>query len=131
MHRQREIVFMTKTLRYDDVKPCPFCGCPSVTVKDISATDANPELAMVEVKKKRSKDGINEPLKILMEAFMYKITATIEKEGGTPTNWTRYSKSKLTKSECEKMLSGKKEAGVSREQKVKLINFNCEKLQSS
>ncbi|MBY7256985.1 DUF1187 family protein [Escherichia coli] len=36
---------------------------------------------------------------------MYKITATIEKEGGTPTNWTRYSKSKLTKSECEKMLS--------------------------
>ncbi|EEU3029010.1 double-strand break reduction protein RcbA, partial [Escherichia coli] len=22
---------------------------------------------------------------------MYKITATIEKEGGTPTNWTRYS----------------------------------------
>ncbi|HHR5208124.1 TPA: double-strand break reduction protein RcbA, partial [Escherichia coli] len=53
---------------------------------------------------------------------MYKITATIEKEGGTPTNWTRYSKSKLTKSECEKMLSGKKEAAVSREQKVKLIN---------
>ncbi|EFD0485136.1 double-strand break reduction protein RcbA, partial [Escherichia coli] len=44
---------------------------------------------------------------------MYKITATIEKEGGTPTNWTRYSKSKLTKSECEKMLSGKKEAAVS------------------
>ncbi|NAK66164.1 DUF1187 family protein, partial [Escherichia coli] len=26
--------------------------------------------------------------------------ATIEKEGGTPTNWIRYSKSKLTKSEC-------------------------------
>ncbi|EFG3587296.1 DUF1187 family protein, partial [Escherichia coli] len=23
-----------------------------------------------------------------MEVFMYKITATIEKEGGTPTNWT-------------------------------------------
>ncbi|EFO4716247.1 DUF1187 family protein, partial [Escherichia coli] len=22
---------------------------------------------------------------------MYKITATIEKEGGTPTNWIRYS----------------------------------------
>ena len=58
---------------------------------------------------------------------MYKITATIEKEGGTPTNWTRYSKTKLTKSECEKKLSGK----ISREQKVKLINFNCEKLQSS
>ncbi|CAM8266760.1 hypothetical protein ESCOCP340M_04565 [Escherichia coli] len=124
-------------MRYDNVKPCPFCGCPSVTVKafqDIterSVTDANPEPVMVEVKKKHSKDGINEPLEIIMEVFMYKITATIEKEGGTPTNWTRYSKSKLTKSECEKMLSGKKEAGVSREQKVKLINFNCEKLQSS
>ena len=63
---------------------------------------------MVEVKKKHSKDGINELLEIIMEVFMYKITATIEKEGGTPTNWTRYSKSKLTKSECEKMLSGKK-----------------------
>ncbi|EGD4666578.1 TPA: DUF1187 family protein, partial [Shigella flexneri] len=24
---------------------------------------------------------------------MYKITATIEKEGGSPTSWTRYSKS--------------------------------------
>ncbi len=124
-------------MRYDNVKPCPFCGCPSVTVKAIqditerSVTDANPEPVMVEVKKKHSKDGINEPLEIIMEVFMYKITATIEKEGGTPTNWTRYSKSKLTKSECEKMLSGKKEAGVSREQKVKLINFNCEKLQSS
>ncbi|HDX6592396.1 TPA: restriction endonuclease, partial [Escherichia coli] len=23
-------------MRYDDVKPCPFCGCPSVTVKAIS-----------------------------------------------------------------------------------------------
>ena len=86
---------------------------------------------MVEVKKKHSNDGINEPLEIIMEVFMYKITATIEKEGGAPTNWTRYSKTKLTKSECEKMLSCKKEAGVSREQKVKLINFNCEKLQSS
>lgn len=100
-------------------------------ITERSVTDANPEPVMVEVKKKHSKDGINEPLEIIMEVFMYKITATIEKEGGTPTNWTRYSKSKLTKSECEKMLSGKKEAGVSREQKVKLINFNCEKLQSS
>ncbi|HGU0956234.1 TPA: DUF1187 family protein, partial [Escherichia coli] len=52
----------------------------------------------MEVKKKHSKDGINEPLEIIMEVFMYKITATIEKEGGTSTNWTRYSKSKLTKS---------------------------------
>lgn len=36
MHRQREIFFMRTIMRYDDVKPCPFCGCPSVTVKAIS-----------------------------------------------------------------------------------------------
>ncbi|HBM9221488.1 TPA: type I toxin-antitoxin system endodeoxyribonuclease toxin RalR [Escherichia coli] len=23
-------------MRYEKVKPCPFCGCPSVTVKGIS-----------------------------------------------------------------------------------------------
>lgn len=45
-----------------------------------SVTDANPEPVMVEVKKKHSKDGINEPLEIIMEVFMYKITATIEKK---------------------------------------------------
>lgn len=101
-------------MRYDNVKPCPFCGCPSVTVKAISGyyrakcNGCESRTGMVEVKKKHSNDEINEPLEIIMEVFMYKITATIEKEGGTPTNWTRYSKSKLTKSECEKMLSGKK-----------------------
>ncbi|EFN5859260.1 hypothetical protein B6P88_09340 [Escherichia coli] len=96
-------------MRYDDVKPCPFCGCPSVTVKAISG------YYRAKCNGCESRTGYGGS----------------EKEGGTPTNWTRYSKSKLTKSECEKMLSGKKEAGVSREQKVKLINFNCEKLLSS
>ncbi|HAX1571330.1 TPA: DUF1187 family protein, partial [Escherichia coli] len=38
------------------------------------------------MKKKHSKDGINELLEIIMEVFMYKITATIEKEGGSPTS---------------------------------------------
>lgn len=42
--------------------------------------DANHDLVMEEVKKLPSKDGINEPLEIIMEVFMYKITATIEKE---------------------------------------------------
>ena len=129
MHRQLEIFFMRKIMRYDNVKPCPFCGCPSVTVKAISG------YYRAKCNGCESRTGYGgsekEALEIIMEVFMYKITATIEKEGGTSTNWTRYSKSKLTKSECEKMLSGKKEAGVSREQKVKLINFNCEKLQSS
>ena len=47
---------------------------------------------------------------------MYKITATIEKEGGTPTNWTRYSKSKLTEIRMrKKMLSGKKRSRRVRE----------------
>lgn len=72
---------------------------------------ANPEPAIVEVKKKHLQDGINELLGIIMEVFMYKITATIEKEGGTPTNWTRYSKSKLTKSECEKNALREKRSG--------------------
>lgn len=35
-NRQLEIFFMRKIMRYDNVKPCPFCGCPSVTVKAIS-----------------------------------------------------------------------------------------------
>ncbi|EIH9921247.1 type I toxin-antitoxin system endodeoxyribonuclease toxin RalR [Escherichia coli] len=67
-------------MRYDDVKPCPFCGCPSVTVKAISG----------------------------------------------------YYRAKCNGCESRTGYGGsEKEAGVSREQKVKLINFNCEKLLSS
>lgn len=58
---------------------------------------------------------------------MYKITATVKKAGNAPTAWTRYSKEKLTRPQCEKMLSGKTEAGRSREELVTLTNFKCTK----
>ncbi|MBS2141056.1 DUF1187 family protein, partial [Escherichia coli] len=74
---------------------------------------------MVEVKKKHSKDGINEPLEIIMEVFMDKITATIEKEGGTPINWTRNSKVNLRKKKGKKIPREKKKQGVPREKKKK------------
>lgn len=58
---------------------------------------------------------------------MYKITAIVKKPGNTPTVWTRFTAKKLTKTECEKMLSGRTEAGKSREEKVTLENFKCVK----
>lgn len=57
----------------------------------------------------------------------YKITATVIKHGNTPTNWTRFTETKMTKAECEKFLSVNKEAGVSHEAKVMLKNFKCVK----
>lgn len=59
---------------------------------------------------------------------MYKITAIIEKAGNAPTSWIRYSKVKLTKAQCEKMISGKHEAGVSRIEKATLKSFECVKV---
>ncbi|EAB2293818.1 DUF1187 family protein [Salmonella enterica] len=56
---------------------------------------------------------------------MYKITAIINKPGGSPVQWTRFSVVRLTKRECEKRMSGKTEAGKSLEEKVTLENFEC------
>ncbi|EBA4600815.1 hypothetical protein DPU05_14590 [Salmonella enterica subsp. enterica serovar Teddington] len=58
---------------------------------------------------------------------MYKITAIVNKAGNTPAVWTRFTDKKLTKTECEKMLSGKTEAGKSRFEKVTLNDFKCVK----
>jgi antisense regulator of RalR protein len=58
---------------------------------------------------------------------MYKITATAIKAGNAPANWTRFSDKKLTITECEKMLSGRTEAGKSVEERVSLKNFKCVK----
>ncbi|MFZ4218681.1 DUF1187 family protein [Enterobacter ludwigii] len=55
----------------------------------------------------------------------YKITATVNKPGNSPIEWIRYSPEKLTRAQCEKMLSIKKEAGKSTEEKVTLENFSC------
>ncbi|EDF8717940.1 DUF1187 family protein [Salmonella enterica] len=56
---------------------------------------------------------------------MYQITATIQKAGNSPTAWIRFSKVRMTKAQCEKMLAGKTEAGVSRQERVMLENFHC------
>lgn len=58
---------------------------------------------------------------------MYKITAIVKKPGNSPTNWVRFSDKKMNKAECEKMLSSKTEAGVSRKERVTLENFHCTK----
>ncbi|EGJ5261067.1 DUF1187 family protein [Salmonella enterica subsp. enterica serovar Typhimurium] len=59
---------------------------------------------------------------------MYKITATIIKTGNPPINWCRYSKDKLTQTQCEKMFFKAKEAGKSFGDSVTLEDFVCEKV---
>ncbi|CRB28876.1 TPA_asm: DUF1187 family protein [Salmonella enterica subsp. enterica serovar Typhi str. CT18] len=58
-------------------------------------------------------------------AVRYKITATIIKPGNPPVFWTRYSGNKMTRAECEKMLSIPKEPGRSFGDKVKVQDFRC------
>ncbi|EBV5082405.1 DUF1187 family protein [Salmonella enterica subsp. enterica serovar Ball] len=58
---------------------------------------------------------------------MYKITAIIKKPGHPPTSWVRFSDKKMSKAGCEKMLSGRTEAGKSREERVTLEEFKCTK----
>ena len=58
-------------------------------------------------------------------AVRYKITATIIKPGNPPVFWTRYSGNKMTRAECEKMLSIPKEPGRSFGDKIKVQNFRC------
>ncbi|EEI4448003.1 DUF1187 family protein [Salmonella enterica] len=60
---------------------------------------------------------------------MYKITATIIKVGNPPVGWSRFSKEKLTKTQCEKMFFKVKEAGKSFGDSVTLEDFRCEKVQ--
>ncbi|EDX7803087.1 DUF1187 family protein [Salmonella enterica subsp. enterica serovar Oranienburg] len=56
---------------------------------------------------------------------IFQITAIVKKPGNSPTNWVRFSDKKMNKAECEKMLSGRTEAGKSREEKVTLEEFKC------
>ncbi|WP_130100429.1 DUF1187 family protein [Siccibacter turicensis] len=64
-------------------------------------------------------------------AVRYKITATINKSGGSPTYWTRYSAVKMTRAECDRMLS-RPERGRSRRaydyNKVTVESFRCEEI---
>ena len=47
------------------------------------------------------------------------------KPGNPPVLWTRYSGNKMTRAECEKMLSIPKEPGRSFGDKVKVQDFRC------
>ncbi|MGU3428878.1 DUF1187 family protein [Enterobacter hormaechei] len=59
---------------------------------------------------------------------MYRITAIINKAGGSPVSWTYYSARSLTQTQCENMLSVNKEAGKSHGFRVRLTEFCCEKV---
>ena len=58
---------------------------------------------------------------------MYLITGLIVKPGGSPVKWQRMSKEKMTKAQCEKLLSIRKEAGKSYDISVVIEHFNCER----
>lgn len=57
--------------------------------------------------------------------YQYKITATITKAGGSPIEWTYYSKTILTQEQCEKQLSVAKAAGITEGCTVIMSNFQC------
>ena len=58
-------------------------------------------------------------------AIRYKITAIIMKPGNLPVLWTRYSETKMTQAECEKMFSIPKGPGRSFGEIVKVREFRC------
>lgn len=70
--------------------------------------------------KKNNQNGVE-------KGVMFKISATIIKPGGTPAEWVRFSRHKMTLIECEKMFFRSKEAGKSFGEQVRLENFRCEK----
>ncbi|EKS6337852.1 MULTISPECIES: DUF1187 family protein [Enterobacter] len=59
---------------------------------------------------------------------MYKITATIIKPGNPETTWTRYSSKKLTLEQCEALFYTPKEFRSPFDEKIKVENFLCEKI---
>ena len=59
---------------------------------------------------------------------MYRITAIINKVGGSPVSWTYYSAYRLTQVQCENMLSRDKEVGKGHGFRVMLTKFCCEKV---
>lgn len=58
----------------------------------------------------------------------YKIMATIIKPGGTPVTWMRFTRGKMTKSQCEKMFSlPDTSRGTARKRDIILVeDFRCE-----
>lgn len=66
-------------------------------------------------------------------ATSYKITATIIKPGGAPVAWTRFSRWRMTKSQCEKMFSASRESGppLKKRDVVCIEDFRCETMDYS
>ncbi|WP_237388403.1 DUF1187 family protein [Xenorhabdus sp. Sc-CR9] len=64
----------------------------------------------------------------------YIISATITKAGGLPVNWMRYSDKKLSKTECLKLVGGKRRgfnSNLEEEVKVELSNFECRRVDAN
>ncbi|MBS9442469.1 DUF1187 family protein [Photorhabdus heterorhabditis] len=61
----------------------------------------------------------------------YIISATITKAGGLPVNWMRYSDKRLSKTECLKMIGGKRRVFnnvLEEEVRVELSHFSCKRV---
>lgn len=59
---------------------------------------------------------------------MYRITGIIHKQGGSPVFWTYYSRRRMTREQCETMLSRGREVGKCYGFRVTLTDFRCEKV---
>lgn len=59
----------------------------------------------------------------------YVITATIRRAGGLPVEWLRFSQQRMSKADCEKMLSKTYRSGrMQKTDQVSLDNFACTKI---
>ncbi|WP_409193160.1 DUF1187 family protein [Enterobacter sp. CP102] len=59
---------------------------------------------------------------------MYKITAIIEKDGGLPVKWTRYSNKKISMKDCIKSFRKVNVVGRMYDVRVSITDFKCEKV---
>jgi len=62
---------------------------------------------------------------------IYKITATILKPGGAPVIWERWQPEIMTRRDCEATFSRTLTPGRFFELRVKVIDFQCERIDST
>ncbi|EPW3925015.1 DUF1187 family protein [Enterobacter sichuanensis] len=60
---------------------------------------------------------------------MYKITAIIHKDGGSPVRWEHYSEQRMSKKECAVRFSCDSVAGSTCGYHVVLKNYRCREVQ--
>ncbi len=58
---------------------------------------------------------------------MYRITATVHRNGGLPTTWMRLSPKEMTPADCEKLLHLPLKHSKVRADRVRITDFKCEK----